>query len=179
MRILLSAALLLGLAGCEASPAAEGEPAPTTTTADGGEAAAYQLRPVTGEALRPLLAGLGHDLVVLNVWAPWCGPCIDEFPEFVRFSENAPDGVAVRFLAVDDTEPNIRDFLNRQGLRGETYIQEGAPQAFVDAFAPYWGPGIPATFLVDSEGEVVDGWMGAVNYAQLEARVTRALQASS
>jgi len=51
--------------------------------------------------------------LLINVWASWCGPCIDEMPELQRYSERqGADGVQVIGLALDDPAA-VRDFLLR------------------------------------------------------------------
>ncbi len=69
----------------------------------------------------PNLQGSTQDLntlyagrpLLINVWASWCGPCIEEMPELNRYAQaQGPDGVQVIGLALD-TPDNIRWFLGR------------------------------------------------------------------
>ncbi len=69
----------------------------------------------------PDLQGVTHALpgayvgrpLLINVWASWCGPCIEEMPELARFAKaQGADGVQVIGLALDDAQA-VRDFLGR------------------------------------------------------------------
>jgi thiol-disulfide isomerase/thioredoxin len=51
--------------------------------------------------------------LLINVWASWCGPCVEEMPELQRYHERqGPQGVQVIGLALDDAAA-VRDFLQR------------------------------------------------------------------
>lgn len=166
---LILLALFFLIAGCQP---AEGE-APTNA----------EIRSVTAVELIQDVADLGAEVVVVNVWATWCGPCRAEFPEFVRYGQDkADEGIAVRFLSVDD--PTVMDrvqlFLDQHGVVGPTYFsREGADIAGRLAAPNPWAYGIPVTFIYDGDGTLRAYWEGASNYDFLDAKVRQVLAESS
>src|SRR6188508_218390 len=93
--------VLLCLAGCGPAPqASEARPAP-----------AFDLPAVDGG--RVSLASLKGKVVVLDMWATWCGPCIAEMPEYAEFArKNQPKGVEVVGIVFASGEPqDISDFV--------------------------------------------------------------------
>ena len=139
------------------------------------------IEPVTADGLLDEVRAVGSDLVVVNVWASWCLPCRDEFPDFVRFHEESdPDEVQVRFLTVDFEEdlPAAAAFLREHGVSGETFIRDGKDGPFITALEPRWSGAVPATFVFDRDGNRLDFWEGKVSYDQLARRVAAARASS-
>lgn len=164
-------------AGCGPSGESPPDAAETAVTEEA------QIVAVTADVLKREIADLDADAVVLNVWATWCGPCRIEFPEFVRFGRDMADrNVAVRFLSVDepDLRPQIEQFLTEHEVGGRTYLSAEGTEIVNALAAPNpWTYGIPVTFIFGPDGELRDYWEGVVNYDFLDAKVTRALAASS
>ncbi|MEL6769605.1 MAG: TlpA disulfide reductase family protein [Bacteroidota bacterium] len=161
MRFLALLVLLL-LVGCADNSVAPGEP---------------DLRSVDASELQAELVALDAEIVVLNAWATWCLPCRVEFPEFMEYGRRkAADGVAVRFLSMD-YEDDVRlaiDFLKEQEVEGVTYIKEPGSTTFLRDMNPRWSGGLPASFVYDGDGNLVDFWEGMVDYETLDRRVVAA-----
>lgn len=55
--------------------------------------------------------------VVVHFWATWCAPCAEEFPSLVKFAQKYKDSVAVFAVTVDESKPDIDDFLSAFGFK--------------------------------------------------------------
>jgi len=135
----------------------------------GREAPPFALRPVGGGA--PVsLASLRGKPVVVNFWATWCVPCIEEHG-VLGSGARSWEGRA-HFLGVvyQDEENSIADFLRRQGSAYPTLVDEGGKTAI--AFGVY---GVPETFFISPDGVVVEKSMGPLDAAALSANLQKAL----
>jgi len=108
--------------------------------------------------------------VLVNFFATWCPPCVQEHPELVRFSERNRGEVQVVSVAFDDTEiDEVEEFFAERG--GDwPVITGGASGASLD----YGVKRLPESFLIDPSGVVAVKINGGVTAAQLEAHIAAA-----
>jgi len=113
---------------------------------------APDFRAVTLDA-HPVTKGIADyrgEVVLLNLWATWCGPCEWEMPGIeALYRDFGPKGLKVVGVAVDDPgfEQRVRDFVARKGLTFEI-LSEGSGKIEAD----YEARGIPATYLIGRDG---------------------------
>lgn len=115
------------------------------------------------------------EVVVLNFWATWCGPCREEFPLFVDLDRSRRgDGLAVVTVSMDEPEDvsKAQAFLKEQGADFPSYIRGFDDfEAFVNAIDPAWTGALPATFIFDRTGKLRFRQIGEVTKAQLTGAV--------
>ena len=93
------------------------------------------------------------DIILLNLWATWCKPCIQELPYFEQIGEKYNEqGVRVILLSVDrpaDLETRVTTFQQQQKLKSEVWLlDEKDPNIFIPAIEPDWSGSIPATLVI-------------------------------
>ncbi|HEX6851906.1 MAG TPA: TlpA disulfide reductase family protein [Candidatus Polarisedimenticolaceae bacterium] len=130
---------------------------------------------ILGEVRRP-----GAAVVVLNVWATWCQPCREEFPDLLRLErEYRAKGVRLVLVSADfpDAVAEAEAFLRRHGVAFQTFLKDGdvPDQAFIDGLDPRWSGALPATIVFDGAGRKTAFWEGKADYATLERHVKEAL----
>jgi thiol-disulfide isomerase/thioredoxin len=108
--------------------------------------------------------------VVLNFWASWCGPCKSEMPHFqASYEEHGDD---LHFLMVNmstafgDTQEAARELMDGEGYSFPVYYDTNAECAY-----GYGVTGIPMTFFIDAEGNIVSAVSGMMNKADLDRRI--------
>ncbi len=161
---LISAALFVAAAVACSRSTVPPEPAPPTEIIELNELSWQQVR-----------ARYRGRVLLVNFWATWCDPCREEFPALVRLY-NSYHGRGFSLVAISMDEPEstnaIEQFLNSQGARFGSYRQGFRDfGAFVDAINPRWGGGIPASFLYDRDGKLVESWEGATTFEDFERAV--------
>jgi thiol-disulfide isomerase/thioredoxin len=133
---------------------------------------------VDGPELLRQIRSLGAKLVILNVWATWCAPCKEEFPDLLELERGlAPLGARLVFVTTDAPSEHeaAERFLRDQKVRLPSYAQRGKEAAFIEAIHPEWSGTLPATFLFDSHGKCVAHYQGRIDPRQLEKRARAVL----
>lgn len=109
----------------------------------------------TFEAFAPLLEPVpGNDtLYVINFWATWCAPCVEEMPYFEQLhEETAGKKIKVLLVSLDfkkDLETKLRPFLQKRQLKPQViHLADGKYNNWIDRVSPEWSGAIPATLLV-------------------------------
>ena len=110
-------------------------------------------------------------VVLVNYWATWCGPCREEMPGLVRLSgELGPRGLAVVGVALDEGgEEKVRRFVEELRVSYPIAMPEKLSQV------EFGLGGLPATVLVDREGCVAKTYVGAVRERDFRVDVEKLL----
>lgn len=136
---------------------------------DTGKDAAASLWPLTFQtpAGAPLaMATLRGRPLLLNFWATWCPPCVEEMPLLdVFYRENARNGWQVVGLAIDEPVP-VRAFLSRVPVTFPIGLAAAGGQELTRALGNAAG-GLPFSVLVGAGGDVLQRKMGRLTTAEL------------
>ena len=90
-----------------------------TSAKEGGTAPQFSLTTDQGEHITP--TSFGGKVLVLNFWATWCAPCVQEIPSLNQFQrEFAKEGVKVVAVSIDKNPQRYKTFLKRIPVAFET-----------------------------------------------------------
>ena len=98
-----------------------------------------------------------EEYIVVNLWATWCTPCIEEVGYLQKLNEL--DEFVVVGLLVDDSETNAIEFIKEYNLTYENILSEEKVESFITKF--FWS-GLPTTLLLNKDFVVINTFNGPV-----------------
>ncbi|TKR30636.1 TlpA family protein disulfide reductase [Luteimonas gilva] len=126
---------------------------------------AFALSGLDGQAVELPKAYAGRPLLI-NVWASWCGPCIEEMPELQRFhAEQGANGVQVIGIALDD-DAAVREFLKKIPVGYPLFLDAAGP---ADAGVRLGNPKgvLPYSVLVSADGRLLKQRIGPFEHGEI------------
>ena len=110
------------------------------------------------------LSDLRGKIVVLNFWATWCPPCVEEIPSLVQMQQRmAARGVTVLAVSVDVDESAYHRFLKNHGVELLTVRDPGQKSNNL-----YGTIKFPESYIIDRNGVVRRKFFGPVDWTQPE-----------
>ena len=113
------------------------------------------------------LAGFKGHPVVINFWASWCGPCVEEMPSLSALhKEYSKKGIEFVGLGVD-SDKNIKAFLQKVPVNYPIYVAGFGGADLARAFGNNAG-GLPYTVVIDAKGVVRSTKLGQIKPDELK-----------
>lgn len=126
-----------------------------------------KVQALTPAGIKTLLGQSRVPLTLVHVWATWCPPCREEFPEVVRFQKAYADrGVHLILVSADapQTEERVAGYLADQGAPSPSYRIANPDESFINTLSTNWSGAIPASFFFGPDGRLRQWWEGAATY---------------
>ena len=99
-------------------------------------------------------------IVLVNLWATWCAPCVREMPSLERVQSRLGDKIAVVAISEDRGSKTVEPFIGKLGLKSvKIYLD---PKSAMERAFKVQGP--PTSFLIDREGRVLGRVEGAAEW---------------
>lgn len=113
----------------------------------------------TGEPKQ--LADFRGRLVLVNLWATWCAPCVEEMPALDQLQAKLGAGLTILAISEDRRGADlVEPFLTQHGIKN-LGIYLDPKSAATDAFGVQ---GLPTSFLIDDDGKVIGKLEGAAKW---------------
>jgi peroxiredoxin len=143
------------------------------------------LETINAEGVKKLAANGSGKLRLINLWATWCGPCVNELPELVKIGRRyANRGFDMITISTDDPKAGdevlktlkqlhvampdrTEKSVTAEGRSTNNYLFDGKSDALAEALDPKWQGPLPYTVLIDSEGNILHRVSGEVDPTDL------------
>lgn len=124
----------------------------------GSLAPEFSFKNLKGEQVR--LSDYRGQVVLLNVWATWCRPCVEELPSMEKLYQELKDkGFTILALSIDKNESPVKRFVEKLGLTFPVLLD---PKNRITRL--YRTTGVPETFIIDRDGIIKEKIIGARNW---------------
>jgi thiol-disulfide isomerase/thioredoxin len=119
--------------------------------------------------LDSLKSAFSGKVILVNFWASWCEPCVEEFPDLIKIKNDFTDkGLRVILISLDfpeEFESKLKPFLKSNNVDFTTYFSDFKnSEELMDYFDKKWDGAMPATFIFGREGQLESGFTGKRDY---------------
>jgi thiol-disulfide isomerase/thioredoxin len=119
-------------------------------------------------SLQELIDNREDKVLLLNIWATWCPPCIKEIPDLIRISNNYKSIVDVVGISIDfseDLDKKVLPFLEKNNVSYINYINGfRKDEDLINFFIKNWSGALPASFIYNRNGDLLHFIEGKKDY---------------
>jgi peroxiredoxin len=113
------------------------------------------------------LADYRGKVILLNVWATWCGPCQAEIPELVEaYNKYKEQGVVIVGVSLDDSADTLRAYAPKKQMNYPILLMR---DEFDEAYGPIFG--VPITFFIGRDGKISQKHYGPVTKEDIDREI--------
>ena len=151
---------------------------PSATKDSAKQQSSYVVEQLDEAGLDRLIQQRNGKFLFLNVWATWCPPCREEFPDLVRLASDSGNtnvefvGLSVDFP--DEIDSRIVPFLEANRVNFKIYVQNfQRNDRLINVLNENWNGAIPATFIFNADGKQVSFILGKRDYQDFKKEIDR------
>ena len=108
------------------------------------------------------LSQLTHKVVIINFWASWCGPCVEEIPSLLKLIQETNGQVALVALSLDNDEKQMNDFLKNYDITNPNIFWLKDPDyVLAENFGTFK---LPESYVLNRERKLIKKISGSIDW---------------
>lgn len=131
-----------------------------------------QISVIDKQGVEKIISQRSGKILLINVWATWCVPCREEFPDLIQLNRKYKSDVEIIGISVDypdEIDSKIKPFAEKMNVNFPIYVSDiKDAEEFINLFDSEWNGAIPATFLFDSNGKIMSKIYGERDFEDFE-----------
>ncbi len=141
---------------------------------------AQEISFIDGEQINRWKNTSSDTVLVVNFWATWCDPCVEELPVFEKLTRDYAGKKVQVILVSNDFKMNIetklKPFVRKKNLKSRVvFMDEPDANLWIGLVSPDWTGGIPSTMIVSKKKNKVLVFEEPLTYAELESALLSVL----
>jgi len=125
-----------------------------------------ELNEIGVDSVKALIRNKSENLRLINIWATWCGPCVQEFPDFIVI-DRMYRSRQFEFVSISADKPvkkeNVLKYLKKQEASNKNFIfNDENIYKLIEAVDPSWQGALPYTLLVEPGGKIIYSQQGQI-----------------
>lgn len=142
---------------------------------------AQQIKTVTPTWVDEITASKSDTLIIVNFWATWCKPCVEELPYFEQLADSLKNKKAKIYLVTTDMRKDIAtrvtDFIKAKKLTQQVvFINEVNADKWINKVSEEWSGAIPATLMIKGDIGFRCFKEGELTFDELDGLVKQVMQ---
>lgn len=144
----------------------------------------YKVEKINQSTLEKLIKNRNGKVLFLNVWATWCAPCKEEFPDLVKLADkhknSKVDIIGLSVDYTDEVDSKIIPFLKKNKANFKIYVNDfDDVEDLINFINKNWNGAIPATFIYDKSGKQQKYILGMRDFDEFAKELTEVLKKST
>lgn len=135
---------------------------------------------IKADQIRQWKAADNDTVYVINFWATWCAPCVEELPAFEKLNKKLASKKVKVILVSNDfkkaVDTKLKPFIKEKGLKCQVmFMNETNPDGWIQLVDPGWSGTIPATLILSKRKNKALFFENQLSYKQLKKAVRSVL----
>jgi cytochrome c biogenesis protein CcmG/thiol:disulfide interchange protein DsbE len=126
----------------------------------------FEAQAVDGSSFK--LSSIHQKVVILNFWASWCGPCVQEFPSLLKLVEETNGQVALIAVSLDNDEKQMADFLRNYNVSNPNiFLLKDPSYKLAESFGTMK---LPESYILNSDRKLIKKVSGSIDWSNEEIK---------